>query len=113
MSNRIGPLHVQAKHCTTQSAPTSSQVDAGQANEALRRSVAADIGPRAEGVVYDNASGTFKVLAVVTDASEARRILRRRAAQFAIEIVDIFTGHRDHTCSVWTGSDRVLKTVAL
>lgn len=86
---------------------------AGQANEALRRSVATDIGPRAEGVIYDNASGTFKVLNVVTDQSEARRILRRRAAQFAIEIVDIFTGERDYTCTVWTGSDRVRQAVTV
>ncbi|MFF1358778.1 hypothetical protein [Streptomyces sp. NPDC058297] len=83
-----------------------------QQDEALRRVVADQIGPRAEGVVYDNGSGTFKVLAVVTDASEARRILRRRAAQFAIEVVDIFTGAREYTCTVWTGSDRVRKAVA-
>ncbi|MFD8777549.1 hypothetical protein [Streptomyces sp. NPDC059916] len=98
----------QVQHST----PTTP-IDAGQADEALRRSVAADIGPRAEGVVYDNASGTFKVLAVVTDPSEARRILRRRAAQFAIEIMDIFTGERDYTCTVWTGSDRVRQAVTV
>lgn len=104
-------MHFKDRTSTASTIPTPS-TDAGQPNEALRQAVAADIGPRAEGVVYDNAAGTYQVLAVVTDASEARRILRRRAAQFAIEIVDIFTGARHHTCSVWTGSDRVLKAVA-
>lgn len=87
-------------------APTTSQ-----ANEALRRVVASQIGPRETGVVYDNGAGTFQVLAVVTDPSEARRILKLRAAQFAIEILDLFTGERRHECTVWTGSDRVLKAV--
>jgi hypothetical protein len=84
-----------------------------QADEALRRSVAADLGPRAPGTVYDNAAGTYRVLTVIHDPSEARRILKRRAAQFAVEILDIFTGERRHTCAVWTGSDRVLKAVTI
>lgn len=110
--NRIAHRHPATGVTTPNTIPTLS-TDAGQANEALRRSVAADIGPRAEGVIYDNASGTYRVLNVVTDPSEARRILRRRAAQFAIEIVDIFTGQRDYTCTVWTGSDRVRQAVTV
>ena len=43
------------------------------------------IGPRHVGTVYDNASGTFEVRAVVTE---------------------------HYTGAIWTGSDRVLKAVA-
>lgn len=70
------------------------------------------IGPRHVGTVYDNASGLFQVLAVVTDPSEARRILRRQAARFAIHVVDLHAGTEHYTGAVWTGSDRVLKAVA-
>jgi plastocyanin domain-containing protein len=75
-------------------------------------SVVDQIGPRQAGTVYDNASGIFEVLQVVTDPSEARRILRRNAAQFAIEVVDLHAGTAHYTGAVWTGSDRVLKAVA-
>lgn len=74
--------------------------------------VNAQIGPRAEGTVYDNASGAFRVLAVITDPSEARRILRRNAARFAIRVLDLHAGTEHYTGAVWTGSDRVLKAVA-
>lgn len=48
----------------------------------------------------------------VNDASEARRILKRRAAQFAITVHDRITGSVSTIGTVWTGSDRVLKAVA-
>lgn len=83
-----------------------------QPDEALRPDVADQIGPRVEGAVYDNQAGAFRVLQVVTDLSEARRILRRRAAQFAILVRDVHTGSEHYTGAVWTGSDRVLKAVA-
>lgn len=73
---------------------------------------AAEIGPRAVGTVYDNASGAFRVLAVVTDPSEARRILRRNAARFAILVRDCHAGTEHYTGAIWTGSDRVLRAVA-
>lgn len=73
---------------------------------------AAQIGPREPGTVYDNASGAFRVLDVVTDPSEAQRILRRNAARFAILIRDLHAGTEHYTGAVWTGSDRVLKAVA-
>ncbi|MFG2970820.1 hypothetical protein ACGFZS_46880 [Streptomyces sp. NPDC048288] len=79
-------------------------------NEAAQ--LAEDLGPRAQGTVYDNASGTFRVLEVVTDASEARRVLKRNAAQFAVLVEDLHTAGRHYTGAVWTGSDRVLKAVA-
>lgn len=83
-----------------------------QADEALRRVVAGQIGPREPGVVYDNTDGIFTVLEVITDPSEARRVLKRRAAQFAITVHDRVTGSVSTIGTVWTGSDRVLKAVA-
>lgn len=77
------------------------------------RRTAAQIGPRAVGAVYDNTSGAFRVLRVVTDPSEARRILRRNAARFAIHVLDLHAGTEHYTGAVWTGSDRVLKAVAV
>jgi len=74
--------------------------------------VSDQIGPRRADVVYDNASGAFRVLQVVTDLSEARRILKRRAATFAVLVRDLHTGSEHYTGAVWTGSDRVLKAVA-
>jgi hypothetical protein len=74
--------------------------------------ITAQIGPRTPGTVYDNASGAFRVLAVVTDPSEARRILRRNAARFAVLVRDLHAGTDHYTGAVWTGSDRVLKAVA-
>lgn len=84
-----------------------------QADEALRRVTAAQIGPRRPGVVYDNASGTYEVRAIITDLAEARRILRRNAARFAILIRDLHAGTEHYTGATWTGSDRVLKAVAV
>lgn len=82
-----------------QTTPMSSPDDAG-------------LGPRAEGTVYDNASGIFRVLDVVTDPSEARRILKRHSARFAVLVRDLHAGTEHYTGAVWTGSDRVLKAVA-
>jgi hypothetical protein len=70
------------------------------------------IGPRWPGTVYDNASGMFRVVAVVTEPSEARRILKRNAARFAVLVEDLHTTATHYTGAVWTGSDRVLKAVA-
>jgi hypothetical protein len=95
------------RHMATRTPATTTETD-----EALRRVVADQIGPRAPGTVYDNAAGMFEVQDVVTDLSEARRILRRRSAQFAIHVLDLHTGTEHYTGAVWTGSDRVLKAVA-
>jgi plastocyanin domain-containing protein len=92
-------LHSDVQHSTTNASTHASPV-------------ADQIGPRQAGTVYDNASGIFEVLQVITDPSEARRILRRNAAQFAIEVVDLHAGTAHYTGAVWTGSDRVLKAVA-
>lgn len=83
-------------------------------DEALRQVVARDIGPRRPGVVYENIDGAFRVLDVTTNPSEARRILKRRAAQFAITVIDTLRPDAQPFAigTVWTGSDRVLKAVA-
>lgn len=73
---------------------------------------AAGLGPRTPGTVYDNASGIFEVRAVVTDHTEARRVLRRHSARFAVLVRDLHAGTEHYTGAVWTGSDRVLKAVA-
>lgn len=76
-------------------------------------SVSTQLGPRQPGTVYDNASGMFRVLDVVTEPAEARRILRRNAAKFAVLVRDMHAGTEYYTGAVWTGSDRVLKAVAV
>lgn len=85
-----------------------------QMDEALRRVVAADLGPRREGVVYINVDGAFKVLRVILDPAEARSLLNRRSALFAIEVIDIRRSDAQpfHIGSVWTTSDYVAEEVA-
>lgn len=73
--------------------------------------VSDQIGPRTAGTVYDNAAGTFEVRHVITDLTEARRVLRRQSARFAVLIRDVHAGTEHYTGAVWTGSDRVLKAV--
>jgi hypothetical protein len=90
----------------------STSPDSLQADEALRRVTAQQIGPRRPGTVYYDGGRLVEVRQVVTDASEARRVLRRRSAQYAIEIIDLHTGDTRYTGAIWTGSDRVLKAVA-
>lgn len=76
-------------------------------------SVSAQIGPRRPGVVYYDGSRMVRVESVITDSSESRRILKRRAAKYAIEVTDLHDGTRYYTGAVWTGSDRVLKAVTV
>lgn len=90
---------------TTTAHPLNTDFD-----EALRRVVAGQIGPRRPGLVYDNADGVFEVVQLHT-ATEARRILKRRAAQFAVTVLNVHTSTVHTTGAVWTGSDRVLKAV--
>ncbi|MET8746395.1 hypothetical protein [Streptomyces sp. NPDC004728] len=96
---------------TRTSAPTDHTPDS-VIDEALRQVVAGQIGPRKPGVVYDNADGVFEVLDVTTDRTEARRILRRRAAQFAIIVHDRTADTIGAIGTAWTGTDRVLKAVS-
>lgn len=75
-------------------------------------STAAELGPRRPGVVYYDGPNLVEVRHVVTDPSEARRILRRHSARFAVLVRDLHAGTEHYTGAVWTGSDRVLKAVA-
>ncbi|TXS57991.1 hypothetical protein [Streptomyces sp. sk2.1] len=81
-------------------------------SEALRRVVAGQIGPRKPGVVYSTADGVYEVLDVTTDRDEARRILKRRTAQFAIIVHDRTADTIGAIGTAWTGTDRVIKAVA-
>lgn len=73
--------------------------------------IAAQIGPRAAGAIYDNADGAFEVLALVTDPVEAARLLRRRAARWAVIVRDVrrADGQPFAVGSVWTDSDRLVR----
>lgn len=91
--------------------PNHTTPDSIQADEALRRVTATGIGPRQPGTVYYDGARMVRVEAVVTDPSEARRILRRRSARFAVLVRDLHAGTEHYTGAIWTGSDRVLKAV--
>lgn len=87
--------------------------DAGQADEALRRVIASQIGPREPGVMYRNVDGVFEVVDVTTDRAEARRLLNRQSAQFAITVINLLTGEVSTIGSTWTSSDQLLEPVSL
>lgn len=93
------------------STPTSIK-QTSQPDEALRRVTATQIGPRRPGVVYYDGPRLVEVAEVITDVSESQRVLKRRAARFAIRLIDQHAGTDYYTGAVWTGSDRVLKAVA-
>lgn len=79
---------------------------------ATSASPASELGPRRPGAVYYDGPALVEVLHVVTDPSEARRILKRHSARFAVLVRDLHAGTEHYTGAVWTGSDRVLKAVA-
>ena len=106
MTDRTDMVHVSTIKANT------FQPKHSQSDEALAQSVTTDIGPRRPGVVYYDGPRLVQVLAVIRDRTEARRVLRRKAAQFAVIIRDLHTGAEHATCTVWTGSDRVEKAVA-
>lgn len=70
------------------------------------------IGPRVPGTVYYDGPHLVEVRAVITEPTEARRILKRHSARFAVLVRDLHAGTEHYTGAVWTGSDRVLKAVA-
>lgn len=107
MKHRIREA-ASVQHCTTSASTATSQAD-----EALRRVTASQIGPRRPGIVYYDGSRMVEVKAVITDLTEARRVLKRHAARFAVLIQDLHDGSERYTGTVWTGSDRVLKAVTV
>lgn len=72
--------------------------------------IAAQIGPRTAGAIYDNSDGAFEVLALVTDPAEAARLLKR-GARFAVIVRDVLRadGQPFAVGSVWTDSDRLVR----
>ncbi|MER7901345.1 hypothetical protein ABTX62_36170 [Streptomyces sp. NPDC096046] len=72
--------------------------------------VAAQIGPRAVGAIYQNSDGAFEVLSLVTDPAEAARLLKRRA-RFAVIVRDVLRadGQPFAVGSVWTTSDHLVR----
>lgn len=66
MKHRIREA-VEAQHSTT----CASTATTSQADVALRRVVADEIGPRKPGTVYDNAAGVFEVRQAVTEPLDA------------------------------------------
>jgi hypothetical protein len=75
--------------------------------------ITAQIGPREPGVIYYDGGRMVEVRAVITDLTEARRVLKRKAARFAVLVRDLHAGTEHYTGAVWTGSDRVLKAVTV
>lgn len=84
----------------------ASQPDSTTA-EALRRLVADQVGPRWPGAVYDTGDGAFKVLHLTTIPGEARRLLGRRGALFAITVRNLDTGEVTTIGTAWNTNDRV------
>ncbi|MEU6175836.1 hypothetical protein ABZ832_28500 [Streptantibioticus parmotrematis] len=80
--------------------------------EALRRVVAAQIGPREPGVIYETSVSAYEVLAVVRDPQRARELLGRRCAQWAAIVRDIFRPDAEPFAigTVWTTSDRLIRS---
>lgn len=81
-----------------------------QADEALRRVVADQIGPRRPGVIYRNTDGLFLVVDVDTNPEKARQMLKRRSARFAVVVIDLYTDRMHIVGSAWTCSDHVVHT---
>jgi hypothetical protein len=79
--------------------------------EALRRVVADQIGPRMPGAIYQNSDGAFEVLAVIRDREQARALLRRRSAQWAVIVKDVLRPGAEPfpVGSVWTTSDHLVR----
>ncbi|MCX4598339.1 hypothetical protein OG819_55370 [Streptomyces sp. NBC_01549] len=78
--------------------------------EGLRRVVEDQIGPRAKGTIYQNIDGAFEVLAVIRDPQQARELLKRRCAQWAVIVRDVLRadGEPFPVGSVWTDSDHLV-----
>ena len=79
-----------------------------QADEALRRVTASQIGPRQPGVIYRNVDGLFLVVDVFTEPDKARRMLNRRSARFAVVVINLLDDRMQIVGSTWTTSDHVV-----
>ncbi|KEF04871.1 hypothetical protein ADK47_16585 [Streptomyces rimosus subsp. rimosus] len=77
----------------------------------MRQEVDAQIGPRRRGAIYQNSDGAFEVLSVVTDPAEARALLRRDSAQWALIVRDVLRagGEPFAVGSVWSTTDHLVR----
>ncbi|MEU4655106.1 hypothetical protein AB0G32_14400 [Streptomyces sp. NPDC023723] len=73
--------------------------------------VADEIGPRHPGAIYQNVTGRYEVLALVTDRAEVARLLRRNSARWAVIVRDTLRpdGQPVAIGSVWTTEDYLLR----
>jgi hypothetical protein len=85
-----------------------------EAEEALRRVVESQIGPRQVGAVYQNVDGAFEVLDVVLDPRRARELLGRRSALWAVVVKDLLRKGAEPFVvgSVWTSADELVVAAA-
>jgi hypothetical protein len=81
-----------------------------QADEALRRVTAAQIGPRRPGIIYRNVDGLFLVIDVFTEPDKARSLLKRRSARFAVVVINLLDDRMHIVGSAWTTSDHIVHT---
>ncbi|MFF0386880.1 hypothetical protein [Streptomyces sp. NPDC004286] len=73
--------------------------------------IAAEVGPRGRGAIYVNVDGRFEVEALITNAADAAKLLRRESAQWAVIIRDTLrpNGEPFPVGSVWTTSDFLVR----
>jgi hypothetical protein len=70
-----------------------------------------EIGPRYPGAIYQNTTGRYEVLALITDPAEAARLLRRDSARWAVIVRDTLRpdGQPHAVGMVWTNEDYLLR----
>ncbi|WP_251075877.1 hypothetical protein [Streptomyces sp. ISL-12] len=70
-----------------------------------------EIGPRYPGAIYQNVTGRYEVLALITDPAEAARLLRRDSARWAVIVRDTLRpdGQPHAVGMVWTNEDYLLR----
>ncbi|MGW6016280.1 hypothetical protein [Streptomyces sp. NPDC055210] len=73
-------------------------------------SVDREIGPRRPGAIYQNTTGAYEVLALITDPKEAAQLLRRDSARWAVIVRDVLRADSEPyaTGAVWTNEDHLV-----
>ncbi|MGA5508897.1 hypothetical protein [Streptomyces umbrinus] len=71
----------------------------------------AQIGPRLPGAIYQNSTGAFEVLALVTDPQKAAQLLHSYSARWAVIVRDVLRADSEPyaTGAVWTNEDRLVR----
>ncbi|MCX4231767.1 hypothetical protein [Streptomyces ortus] len=70
-----------------------------------------EVGPRRPGAIYQNVTGAFEVLALITDPREAAQLLRRDSAKWAVIVRDVLRadGEPFAVGTVWTTEDHLVR----